>query len=77
MPERPDIVRHIAEHGGISRIHVTPFTNAAHEVIGWQNVLICMDGVRVGLSPGQEREITGYDEYLLGVKREWAATHGE
>jgi hypothetical protein len=60
-----DIIARIRNHGGFGRIHVVPFTNAARKVIGWQNVVVCKDGTRIGLSSEDEeilkRETIGDD----------------
>lgn len=57
----PEIVQRIRAHGGLARIHVTPFTNAEYEVIGWQNVYVCRDGTRFGLTPAEEDELMPYN----------------
>jgi hypothetical protein len=74
---RPEIVQRIAAHGGIRRIHVTPFTDRTRRVIGWQNVIICMDGTRCGLTPGQARSVLTHGGYLRQAKDGWLAKHVE
>lgn len=44
------IQRRIDRHGGMQAIHVTPVTGNDWKVIGWQNVVACRDGTRIGLS---------------------------
>lgn len=71
--ELPDVVRRIGEHGGMRAIHVVPFTNAEREVIGWQNVVVCMDGVRVGLSVEDEADMNEHGDYLRECKERWTS----
>lgn len=74
---RPEIVEWIAAHGGIARVHVTPFTDGSGKRVGWQNVIVCMDGVRRGTSPAEGDEIIAHSEFLYAVKRRYRATHPE
>jgi hypothetical protein len=60
--EHPDIVERIAAHGGIRGIHVVRLTVQEHDGLprrydGWQNVAVCMDGTRLGLSPEDEEAL--------------------
>jgi hypothetical protein len=58
--DTPEVVQRIRDHGGLLRIHVTPFTNRERKVIGWQNVYVCKDGARFGLTPAEEEEAMSY-----------------
>jgi hypothetical protein len=60
-----DIVARIRKHGGIQAIHVTPFTGKGRKVIGWQNVVVCHDGTRFGLSLAEE-EILRTEGKIIG-----------
>ena len=66
-----DIHDRLDKHGGMLAIHVTPICGAAktrsgkRKVIGWQNVAVCWDGTRFGLSLE--------DEAALKAGRESAA----
>lgn len=68
MIERPEVVERIASHGGIDSVTVTPFKDAAGEVLGYQNVYRCVDGAKFGLSPEEERQLVVHGEYLRAVK---------
>ena len=59
MTDPPEMVQRIRAHGGLARIHVTPFCKDG-DVIGWQNVYVCKDGARFGLSPAEEVEAMPY-----------------
>lgn len=56
----PEVVQRIRSHGGLASIHVTPFTNPERELVGWQNVYVCRDGARFGLTPAEEQEAMPY-----------------
>ena len=64
---RPKIVDRIAAHGGLARVHVAPFTRD-RKVVGWQNIYICVDGTRLGLSPAEEDRLIQHGDYLRSVR---------
>lgn len=65
---RPTVVERIARSGGIAAIHVTPFCNPSREVIGWQNVVRCVDGTLIGLARDDEQAIDAHTDYLRAAK---------
>lgn len=63
-PTVPRIVERLLEHGGIHTVHVVPFVGRKRRHLGWQNVVVCCDGTRIGLSPGDEDTICDYGDAL-------------
>ena len=73
---RPEVVEWIASHGGIVRIHTVPFVlgwsrSGKRKIGGWQNVYICQDGTRRGLSPAEEESLDGHHDYLIAARDAW------
>jgi hypothetical protein len=67
----PQVVRRIREHGGIGFIELVPLAgfklrpgvpadDCERRLAGWHNVVVCVDGCRIGLTPEEERHLENW-----------------